>query len=412
MHIKTITSRMLTLMLVLSVLTSCSAKNAADTKQQTDTAADTEAQTTEAETSADEQEVLTLPEFDFSTIDMANHIKLPADYRTHDYAQGLELKGEPTDTDVENEIRSGYLLQLAKYPENASDASVSVQDLDRVIMDYTGKLNGVAFEGGTATKTEHDISLYNSTFIDGFDRGLIGLKTGETKDLNLKFPDSYHNTELAGKEVVFTVTIHSIFRPEIPELSDSVVGENKKLFGENCSTAADVRAAVKKDLTDKNKQSDSEIMSDAVWEYLFEKSEVIAYPESIVSQYEQVIYQSFVNAAKGNGMTVDEFALNYGYLSAEDLKQKMIKETAEKVLKEKLIVHAAAKQLQISVTDEDARNQAQAEFKEYIEPQLSYYTMMLGISDLDSYINYMGGLSEYKDNITRDKVLTTLCTVQ
>lgn len=70
---------------------------------------------------------------------------------------------------------------------------------------YVGKVDGKEFDGGSSDS--YNLVIGSGTFIDGFEDGVIGMKTGETKDLNLKFPDSYQSTDLAGKDVVFTVTV-------------------------------------------------------------------------------------------------------------------------------------------------------------------------------------------------------------
>ena len=79
---------------------------------------------------------------------------------------------------------------------------------DTVNIDYTGKKDGVAFDGGTAEG--YDLTIGSNSFIDGFETGLIGKKIGETVDLNLTFPENYDSSELAGKAVVFTVKINYV----------------------------------------------------------------------------------------------------------------------------------------------------------------------------------------------------------
>ncbi len=83
-----------------------------------------------------------------------------------------------------------------------------IQSGDTVNIDYVGKKDGVRFEGGTASG--YDLTIGSKSFIDGFEEGLIGVSLGETVDLNLKFPEAYHSADLAGAEVVFTVTVNSI----------------------------------------------------------------------------------------------------------------------------------------------------------------------------------------------------------
>lgn len=117
--------------------------------------------------------------------------------------KGIELTKsitKVTDDEVTNEMESKAV--------ELTGSDVTVEDGDTAIIDFVGKLNGVAFDGGTASNYELEIG--SGSFIDGFEDGLIGVKKGDTVDLNLTFPESYPSTELAGKDVVFTVTVNGV----------------------------------------------------------------------------------------------------------------------------------------------------------------------------------------------------------
>ncbi len=103
-----------------------------------------------------------------------------------------------------NQIMNSYLSKNCTI--NITDRPV--KDGDVVNIDYVGKKDGVAFDGGTASG--YDLTIGSNSFIDGFEEGLIGAELGETRDLNLTFPEQYHSADLAGADVVFTVTINSI----------------------------------------------------------------------------------------------------------------------------------------------------------------------------------------------------------
>ncbi len=92
------------------------------------------------------------------------------------------------------------------------DPDATVQKGDTADIAYVGKVDGKEFDGGSSDS--YNLVIGSGTFIDGFEDGVIGMKTGETKDLNLKFPDSYQSTDLAGKDVVFTVTVNAFTRPQ------------------------------------------------------------------------------------------------------------------------------------------------------------------------------------------------------
>ena len=93
-----------------------------------------------------------------------------------------------------------------------------VKNKDIAVIDFEGFLDGVAFEGGKAEKYELEIGSGN--FIPGFEEQIIGMKNGEEKDINVTFPEEYHNADLAGKAVVFKIKLHEIKRKELPKLDD------------------------------------------------------------------------------------------------------------------------------------------------------------------------------------------------
>ena len=383
--------------ITLCPLASCTKKQPDDTTSGNDTTDTTE-----------QDEIITLPEYDFSSLDLSAYIKLPSDYLNRDYSEGLTLKGAVTDEDIDEYIKTNVLKSLATKKELTDEGIV--QDLDTVIMDYTGKLDGVAFAGGSATDAEHAISISNSTFIDGFDRGLIGMKTGETKDLELTFPDPYpNNPDLAGKAVIFPVTVDKIIRYEYPELSDALISENSAMFGDDIKTADQLKETAKDSLTAEIDSYNNNLKVEAAWKYMTESSEFVSLPSDILDSYKSTYLKSYEQSAKQNSTTLEQYALTNGYLSLDDFKEKVIYKAAEDLLKEKLVLHATAKALDISFSDEQARELANEEFKLYVEPNLAYYTMALGISDLESYISYMGGLSAYKENLTFSEIVKKLC---
>ena len=119
---------------------------------------------------------------------------------------------------------------------------------DTVTMDYEGKIDGVAFEGGTATGQETELS--EDRFIPGFVDGIVGMTAGQTKDVPAKFPDPYSNEDLAGKDAVFTITVHEIKEPELPALDDELAKRVSR--SENL---ADLRAEVKRRLDETVKRN-------------------------------------------------------------------------------------------------------------------------------------------------------------
>ena len=188
-----------------------------------ETEAVTEAATEAADTEAAAEAATEAAENSTEADTEETYEKVPRpDYTASDYVELGEYKGltvkiapiEVTDEEI-----------LAQISANAgSDAMEdvtegTVEEGDTANIDYVGKLDGEAFDGGTAKG--YDLEIGSGTFIDGFEDGLVGVKIGDTVDLTLTFPESYPSEELAGKETVFTVTVNSVKR--MKELTSDLV---------------------------------------------------------------------------------------------------------------------------------------------------------------------------------------------
>lgn len=128
----------------------------------------------------------------------------------------------------------------------------TVQNGDIVTINYVGTKDGVAFDGGTANN--YELTIGSGTFIDGFEDGIIGMKKGQTKDLDLTFPEEYSSEELAGQEVVFKVTLQSFKRA--PELTDDWAAKNT-----DCKTAEDYKKEIQQDTGRRSKNKRPEYSS-------------------------------------------------------------------------------------------------------------------------------------------------------
>ncbi|MCQ2448917.1 MAG: FKBP-type peptidyl-prolyl cis-trans isomerase [Clostridia bacterium] len=125
-------------------------------------------------------------------------------------------KDKVTKTELYKDADLSEYVTLCDYKLTLKDGIVETGDVANI--DYTGKKNGVAFEGGTAQG--YNLTIGSGTFIPGFEDGLVGVKVGATVDLDLTFPENYGSEELAGAAVVFTVKVNSIEKPLIKKYSD------------------------------------------------------------------------------------------------------------------------------------------------------------------------------------------------
>lgn len=255
--------------------------------------------------------------------------------------KGLELTRvvEPvTDEDVET-----YVISLIP-PEEVSDENATVQEGDTVNIAYEGTRDGVAFEGGTSESD--DLLIGSGRFIDGFEEGLIGMKAGESRDLNLTFPETYHSEEMRGAEVVFHVTVHTISRPG--ELTDEWVAENTDGA---YTTADEFRQYVRENLETNRQNSASATMRQEAWAMIQEDSEFLQLPASYVEAGEEEFEDSVSQEAAYSGMELEEYIEASG-LDTEEYESRK-EQYGRSVAKSRLMLEALRTAEGISSEDEE-----------------------------------------------------------
>ena len=225
--------------------------------------------------------------------------------------KGLRLTktvGQVTEKEVDSYIQSQATA------EEVTDENAAVQDGDTVNIDYVGKIDGKEFDGGSAQGSV--LVIGSDTFIDGFEDGLIGMKKGETKDLNLTFPDDYGNTDVAGKAVVFTVTLNSISR--VPEQDDAWVSS---YTDGKYTSMDDYRAYMKESLQEGNDEAaDQQLNSDA-WEQIEKTCTFLKLPKSYVEEGSEEFEKNVTSQAEQYNATLDDFITQNG-LTAEEYKTR------------------------------------------------------------------------------------------
>lgn len=249
-----------------------------------------------------------------------------------------------------------------------------VEDGDIVTLDYCGKVDGVAFAGGTAQNQE--LTIGSKTFIPGFEEQMIGMAIDETKDLNVKFPDDYHAEDLKGKDAVFTVTVHAIKVKEVPELTDELVKEISRF-----DTVDAYREDVSKRLT-AEKERRAEIENENKLIDAVANASTVDIPECMVET--QLKYMlSDLEARLGymyGGMKLADYFKYIG--SSEEDYRKENKEIALKNVKTRLVLEEIIKKEKLEVTDEDLDKEL-ADRAEKIKKPLDEYRKNLDIHQLN-----------------------------
>lgn len=270
------------------------------------------------------------------------------DYVTLGEYKGLEngaVRAEYDEAEVELQTRQFYFSHISA-ESGVTDRAVELLDMTNI--DYEGKKDGVAFEGGTAKGAS--LLIGSGQFIDGFEEGLIGVMPGETVDLNLRFPDGYGNDELAGQEVVFTVTVNYI-----EEMEDASVAQ---IGIPDVSTVAQLRAYVEDML---NSQAESEYLAaaqDSIFSQILENAEFGELPEDMIAENREAYASMLDRMAAGYGMDGKTYVEMYGG-SYEDI----LDEYAVVYTKQLLVIQAIANKESLNISDEDL----DARMSEYAE---------------------------------------------
>lgn len=250
-----------------------------------------------------------------------------------------KMSTEVTDEELEAKIQS----ILDANPEYIEITDRAAQNGDITNIDYVGMKDGEAFDGGTAE--DYDLELGSGTFIEGFEEGLVGAKTGDELSLNLTFPEDYGNAELAGQAVVFDVTVNSIKEKKEAVLDDSFVQRMSDF-----TTVDEFRADTLADMEEqKELQAQQQIENDAFLAAV-NNSEYNLNQEAVDQQFDQQMsyYNSMIQMY---GMTMADYVGIFGM--TEDQFKEELKTSAEMAIKQQLLVEAIAEKEGIQVEDAD-----------------------------------------------------------
>jgi trigger factor len=260
-----------------------------------------------------------------------------------------------------------------------------VEKDDMVVIDFKGTVDGEPFEGGSAN--DYSIVVGSNTFLAEFEDGLVGMKSGDTKNIEVQFPDNYV-PELAGKKANFEVTVKEVKQKVVPELND----EFAKDVDENCETLEDLRKVIKDDLEEEAEQIAKEQLYDKIIEKLVEENPFDV-PETIVSeQAGRLADQAFQQYRYMYGVNPEQIGLN-----KEQMKEEF-KERAELQVKSAIILNKLAEIEEISVSDEE------------IEEKIKELAGKLK-KDVEEYkkeLEQQGGKEGLRNNILTDKIFDFL----
>lgn len=338
---------MISMLLVMALsVTGCSQKTATkdkDTKTE-ETAKTDDAEETESDNTEDTSEDTPTTAELMAGIDVEKCVTL-GDYKGVTVEKTIQ---SVTDEDVQNEIDNA----LANYPVEVDQAA---KEGDTVNIDYVGKIDGEEFDGGSDQGA--DLKLGSGKFIDGFEDGLIGARKGETRTLNLTFPEDY-TQDLAGKAVEFTVTVNAVKEP-LSEPTDQWVADNI----EGYDNIADYKAGIRSEQEESNEQTAENQVRYAAWTQVIDNCTINEYPETLVEVGKKLYEQQAETYAKYAGMELDAYIESSG-LTQEEYQSNM-EEYGKNVAAQALVCQAICDKEGFAIGDDDYQKALQDMLTEY-----------------------------------------------
>lgn len=299
--------------------------------------------------------------------------------------KGLEVTKLPTEV-TDEEVDAQIEEQLAKKAELEIKEDEAIVEGDTAVIDFEGFVGDEAFEGGKGA--DYPLEIGSGSFIPGFEEQLVGVKSGEVKDVVVTFPEEYHAAELAGKEATFKVTVKEVKTKVLPELNDEFA---KELDSEVDSVEA-LRAKIK-ETTAAQKETDSEAaLRDELVEKAAENAE-IDIPQAMINTEVDRMVQEFGQRLQMQGMNLDLY-YQFSGQSEEALREQMAADAANRV-RVSLTLEAIAAAEGIEVSEED------------IKAELEKMAAQFGMTT-EQITSALGGTSVLENDIRTQKTVELL----
>ncbi|MBR6510555.1 MAG: FKBP-type peptidyl-prolyl cis-trans isomerase [Clostridia bacterium] len=295
-----------------------------------------------------------------------------------------EYKGIKVDTKSE-EFKEMYEQVIASDIENNGFYTTEkvtegvIAEGDTANIDYVGKKDGVAFEGGTAQG--YDLAIGSGTFIPGFEEGLVGKKVGETVDLNITFPEEYQSEELAGQPVVFTVKIN-----HIQKRNDKAPKEYYKDLG--YKSVGEYEKATRKTAAES-----------LIYKKIMDKVEIKEYPQEDIDIIYNATKKQYETMIKQQGADFETYLAQMGMTEA-DFKKRLVTEEIKPSMESQMVFYAILDKENLEFTQADIDKKAKEAANEVSASQ--------GTSVTADYIKEMYGVHYLENVVVMGKVMDFL----
>ncbi|MDW8554006.1 trigger factor [Staphylococcus xylosus] len=288
------------------------------------------------------------PEINVTSIEKGSEMTFEAnvvvepEVQLGDY-KGLEIEKQNVEL-TDEELQESIDHQLGHLAEMVVKEDGAIENGDTVNIDFDGYVDGEQFEGGQAEG--YDLEIGSGSFIPGFEEQLVGVKTGEEKDVNVTFPEEYHAEELAGKEATFKTKVNEIKFKDVPELTDEIANE----LDAEANTVDEFKENLRKRLTEQ-KETDAENNQKEEAISKASNNATIDVPEAMINTELDRMVQEFGQRMQQQGLNLE----TYFQISGQDESQlrEQMKDDAEERVKTNLTLTAIADAEEVEVSDDD-----------------------------------------------------------
>lgn len=289
------------------------------------------------------------------------------------------------DTNIDNTIET-----LRKQRAVFEPASRAAQNEDQVRMNFTGKLDGVVFEGGEAK--DFALVLGVGRMLPDFEKAILGMKPGETKSFDMTFPEDYHGKDVAGKKVTFTITLHSVEAPRLPEVDAEFVKGLGIADGDVSKLREEIGKNLKLEATRRIKVRNKDVAMDALLSVT-----VLEAPKALVESESERIMQQTMHDMQGRGVNIPK---------GMKLPSNLFAERASKRVKLGLILEELVMQHKLEVKPEQIKALIAEHAQGYEKPEeiVRWYaadqSRMRDVENLaleDNVVNWVFGSAKVTD---------------
>ena len=299
--------------------------------------------------------------------------------------KGLGIKKDKVKAETE-EIEDAIYHMRERYAEDVIKEG-KIENGDIAVIDFEGFVDDKAFDGGKSEN--YSLKIGSGTFIPGFEEQLVGLKSGDKKDVKVTFPEDYHAEDLNGKEAIFKVTVHEVKEVKIPELDKDFFDD---LGMEGINTKEELEAQVSENiLARKEMEAENKYLDDLL--EVASKNVKVDIPEAMVNEELDRMVQQYADHLKMQGITIEQF---YQFTNSDEqaLKDQMRPEAIKRITY-RLMLEEIAKEEKIEIDDKTAKDEAKKLAEKYQMKE-------------DEFLSAFGGLDIVKYDMRMRKAMEIL----